>query len=68
MEEPYSGLDSSSIKTLARDIGMLMLEKDKTQKSEVFQAIKELKWLWVVILFIVAIFSVIIIQNKKLNG
>ena len=68
MEEPYSGLDSASIKTMARDIGMLMLEKDKTQKSEVFQAIKELKWLWFVILFIVAIFSVIIVQNKKLNG
>jgi len=68
MEDPYSGLDSASLKTMARDIGMLMLEKDKTEKSEVFQSIKELKWLWVIIIFIVAIFSVIMIQNKKLNG
>ena len=68
MEDPYSGLDSASLKTMARDIGMLMLEKDKTEKSEVLQSIVELKWLWVIIIFIVAIFSVIMIQNKKLNG
>ena len=68
LDEPYSGLDSSSLKTMAKDIGLLMLEKDKTQKSEVFQAIKELKWLWVIIVAIVAVFVVIMIQNKKLNG
>lgn len=68
MEEPYSGLDSASLNTMAKDIGLLMLEKDKTQKSEVFQAIKELKWLWVIVIAIVAIFVVIMIQNKKLNG
>ena len=53
---------------MAKDVGLLMLEKDKTQKSEVFQAIKELKWLWVIIVAIVAVFVVIMIQNKKLNG
>ncbi len=68
LNEPYSGLDSSSLKTMAKDVGLLMLEKDKTQKSEVFQAIKELKWLWVIIVSIVAVFVVIMIQNKKLNG
>lgn len=46
---PYSGLDSSSMKILARDIGLLMLEKDKTKKSAIFTKIIDLSWLWLII-------------------
>ncbi len=50
----YNGLDSTSLLKLAKDVGYLMLEKDKTQKSEVFQAIVDLSWLWLVIAVLVA--------------
>ncbi len=33
----YNGLDTTSLATLARDIGLLMLEKDKKKKFNIFQ-------------------------------
>ena len=33
----YNGLDTTSLSTLAKDIGLLMLEKDKTKKVNIFQ-------------------------------
>jgi protein SCO1/2 len=33
----YNGLDTTSLATLAKDIGLLMLEKDKNKKFNIFQ-------------------------------
>ncbi|MBS1627925.1 MAG: SCO family protein [Bacteroidetes bacterium] len=69
MEQPYSGLDSTSLSVLARDIGLLMLEKDKTQKSELLIQILNLKWLWVIIAVIIIAFVVMMFMplKKKIN-
>ena len=40
----YNGLDSADMKKLARDIGLLMLEKDGQKKSGVFRKILDLSW------------------------
>lgn len=64
----YNGLDSISIGKLARDIGLLMLEKNKKQKSEVFSQILDLSWLWLVIIILVIFFVVYMRSRRKLNG
>ena len=64
----YNGLDSVSIAKLARDIGLLMLEKDKTQKSEVFTEILSLSWLWLIVISLVIFFVVYMRGRRKLNG
>jgi len=58
----YDGLDSMEMIRLGNDIVLLMLEKDKHKKSEVFA---ELKKIWPI--FIVAILAVIIFMlvNRK---
>ncbi len=33
----YNGLDTTSLSTLAKDISLLMLEKDKKKKLNIFQ-------------------------------
>lgn len=60
----YNGLDSNSISQLARDIGFLMLEKDKNKKSEVFAAILDLSWLWFVVILAV-VFFVLYMRSKR---
>ena len=50
----YNGLDSASLLKLAKDVGYLMLEKDKTQKNKIFQEIIDLSWLWLVIALLVS--------------
>ncbi len=62
----YDGLDtdSTSLPKLARDIGLLMLEKDKTQKSELFLEIIDLKWLWAIVVIIVFAFVLVFYFNK----
>jgi protein SCO1 len=52
----YDGLNAdsltnnpSALSKLSTDVGYLMLEKDKKRKSEVFQQIIELSWLWLII-------------------
>lgn len=52
--QPYNGLDSASISLLARDIGLLMLEKDKTKRNTIFTKIIDLSWLWLLIAVCVA--------------
>jgi len=63
----YDGLDkdSTSLSQLARDIGLLMLEKDKSKKSELFLEIIDLKWLWAIVVLIVAIFVVVFYRNRN---
>jgi protein SCO1/2 len=70
LEEPYSGLEaqSESMKTLARDIGLLMLEKDRTKKSEVFTSIIDLSWLWLIIILLVTGFFWYMSKRRKING
>ena len=47
--QAYDGLDSTSMRVLARDIGLLMLEKDKTKRSTLLTSIIDLSWLWLII-------------------
>jgi protein SCO1/2 len=61
----YDGLDSSSLRDLARDIGLLMLEKDKKEKSTVLAEIISLSWLWLIIVFLTIIFVLYIRQRRK---
>jgi protein SCO1 len=64
----YDGLDTVSIAKLARDIGLLMLEKDKTQKSAVFAQILSLGWLWLIIALAVTFFVLYMRGRRKING
>jgi protein SCO1/2 len=64
----YNGLDTIEVSKLARDIGLLMLEKDKKKKSEVFSEIISLKWLWVLIVILVVFFVVYMSRRQKING
>ncbi len=70
LEQPYSGLanDTASMAALARDIGLLMLEKDKTKKSKVFTDIVDLSWLWLIIILCVTGFVWYMSQRRKING
>ncbi|MEN9684597.1 MAG: hypothetical protein RLZZ28_383 [Bacteroidota bacterium] len=64
----YNGLDSLAMGKLARDIGLLMLEKDKKQKSEVFSQILDLTWLWGIIVLLVTFFVLYMRGRRKING
>ena len=64
----YNGLDTNAISKLARDIGLLMLEKDKKQKSTVFMEIIDLTWLWLIIIAAVLFFMVYMNARRKING
>jgi len=61
----YNGLDSTSLLKLAKDVGYLMLEKDKTKKNKVFQDIVDLSWLWFLIVLMVSGF--VYYFNTKFN-
>lgn len=64
----YNALDSVSLSKLARDIGLLMLEKDKTQKSSVFTEIINLSWLWLIVITLIIFFVVYMRGRRKING
>jgi protein SCO1/2 len=64
----YNGLDSTSLSKLARDIGFLMLEKDKKKKSTVFMQIIDLSWLWLIIVLAVIFFVLYMRNRRKING
>lgn len=64
----YNGLDSTSLGQLAKDIGVLMLEKDKTARSEVFTEILNLSWLWLLVVMLVIIFVLYLRGRRKKNG
>lgn len=61
----YDGLDTTAILKMAKDVGYLMLEKDKRKKSKVFQDIIDLSWLWLVIAVMVTGF--VYYFNSKFN-
>ncbi len=63
----YNGLDSTSLLKLAKDVGYIMLEKDRTKKSEVFQQIIDLSWLWLVVAVVVAGFVYTFSKNRQKN-
>lgn len=67
VEQAYSGLekDSVSMSVLARDIGLLMLEKDKTKRSKIFTQIIDLSWLWFIIALLVTGFVWGFNQRRK---
>lgn len=60
----YNGLDSASMLKLSRDIGLLLLEKDRTKKSSLFIQIRSLSWLWLIIVVLV-IFFVLFMQSRR---
>ena len=64
----YNGLDTLEVAKLARDIGLLMLEKDKNKKSEVFAEIIDLKWLWLIVVALVVFFVVYMMGRQKIKG
>ncbi len=61
----YNGLDSTSLMKLAKDVGYVMLEKDKEKKNQVFQDIIDLSWLWLVIAVLVGGFIYYFTGMKK---
>jgi len=63
----YNGLDSASLLKLAKDVGYIMLEKDRSKKSEVFQQIVDLSWLCLVVAVVVAGFVYTFAKNRQNN-
>ena len=63
----YDGLDSSSLSQLARDIGLLMLERDEKKKSTVFSQIISLSWLWLIIVFLIITFVLYLRKRRKIT-
>jgi protein SCO1/2 len=53
---------------LARDIGLLMLEKDKKKKNGIFTQIIDLSWLWLIIVLAVTFFMFYLRGRRKING
>lgn len=66
----YDGLDrdSTSLPQLARDIGLLMLEKDKKQPNALFAEIISLKWLWLIVVLLVILFVIYFSYRRRVNG
>jgi len=67
LEQAYSGIqkDSASMQTLARDIGLLVLEKDKKQRNKILSAIMDLGWLWLIIAVLITGFVWYIKQKRN---
>lgn len=63
----YNGLDTASLVKLQQDIGLLMVEKDKKAPSSVFREIVSLSWLWLLVGFLIIVFILFLISNKKKN-
>lgn len=63
----YDALDSSSLSQMARDIGLLMLEKDKKEPGTLFQELVSLSWLWLIVVFLVIIFVLYMNQRRKIT-
>jgi len=61
----YDGRDSTELSRLSRDVGFLMLEKDKNKPSTLFQQIISLSWLWLVIVLLVTGFVWYFSNSKK---
>jgi protein SCO1/2 len=63
----YNGLDSASLLKLAKDVGYIMLEKDKNRKSKLFQQIIDLSWLWLIIAVLVGGFVYYFTSTRQKN-
>jgi protein SCO1 len=63
----YNGLDSLEMAHLAGDIAKLMIEKEKGQKSQLFEDIKALWPIWLLIVTLVAIFIFFFRKQAKTN-
>jgi protein SCO1/2 len=61
----YNGLDSASLSTLAEDLTLLMLEKDKQESSPV---LAKLLGLWPVYLIAIALLAVFLRITRKQNN
>lgn len=61
----YDGLDTAALKKMSKDIGLLMLEKDKKAKSTIFTQILDLSWLWLIVVFLVIIFVLYFNNQQK---
>ncbi|MDP1841901.1 MAG: SCO family protein [Sediminibacterium sp.] len=64
----YNGLDSSDMMKLSRDIGTLLLEKDKSKKNKIFRDIIDLSWLWLIIVLAITFFVLYMSNRRKING
>ena len=60
----YNGLDKQANMQLAKDIGLLMLEKDAKKKGKIFRDIIDLSWLWFVIVLAISFF-IYYLQSKR---
>jgi protein SCO1/2 len=63
----YDGTDSISLSRLAKDVGLLMLEKDKKKPSTLFQKIISLSWLWLIIVFMIIAFILYLRRRRKIT-
>ena len=63
----YNGLDSASLLKLAKDVGYIMLEKDKKRKSGIFQQIIDLSWLWLIIAVLIGGFVYYFSSTRQKN-
>jgi protein SCO1/2 len=58
----YNGLDEASLEKLGNDMVLLMLEKDKKKKSELFI---EIKAIWPIFLIVILAVGVFLFLNRK---
>jgi protein SCO1/2 len=62
----YNGLDTAQVLKLSQDVVFLSLEKDKRKPSRIFQQLKELWPIFLVVLFAVAVFIYLGTRKSKL--
>lgn len=63
----YNGLDTASLAQLSRDVGLLMLEKDKQAPNTVFAEIVSLAWLWLIVVFLIIVFILYLRRRRKIT-
>lgn len=63
----YDGRDSVELSHLAKDVGLLMLEKDKKAPSTFLQEMVSLSWLWLIIVFLVIAFVLYMSNRRKVT-
>lgn len=64
----YNGLDTADMMKLSKDIGVLLLEKDKSKKNKIFRDIIDLSWLWLIIVLAITFFVLYMSNRRKING
>jgi len=61
----YDGTDSIALSKLAKDVGLLMLEKDKKAPRTLFRQLASLSWLWLIVGFLIIAFVLYITNRRK---